>query len=60
MSTPSNPQSVQQPEHDQAITDEVINLVDQPDSPSDNDMTDLGSDSDEGSPQKVSPVVVDL
>ena len=23
MSTPSNPQSVQQPEHDQAITDEL-------------------------------------
>ena len=58
MSTPSNPQSVQQPEHDQINTADVITLVDHPDSTSDEEMTDLGSDSDEESPQKFSPVVV--
>jgi hypothetical protein len=34
MSTPAEPQSVQQPDHEQQISDEVIDLVDQPDSAS--------------------------
>ncbi|KAG7669966.1 hypothetical protein KSW81_008107 [Nannochloris sp. 'desiccata'] len=55
MSTPSNPQSVQQPEHDQVITDEVISLVDQPASTSDEEMIELGSESDAESPQKEEP-----
>jgi len=55
MSIPSNPQSVQQPENDQAINDEVIDLAEQADSSSDTE-----SDSDGESPQKVSPAVVDL
>ncbi|KAH7617309.1 hypothetical protein Ndes2526B_g07914 [Nannochloris sp. 'desiccata'] len=60
MSIPSNPQSVQQPENDQAINDEVIDLAEQADSSSDEEMTDTESDSDGESPQKVSPAVVDL
>jgi hypothetical protein len=34
MSTPAEPRSVQQPDHEQPISDEVIDLVDQPDSAS--------------------------
>jgi hypothetical protein len=43
MSIPSNPQSVQQPENDQAINDEVIDLAEQADSSSDEEMTDTES-----------------
>jgi len=60
MSTPAEPQSVQQPDHEQPISDEVIALVDQPDFASNMEMIDLATKDDEEPSQKASPGILDL